>query len=247
MAGRKQSAAGESGGTRTRAGGWKALARYVPPVLVLAAIVLALTHYRDVSVESIVNAAPKNTALAVLILLGLYAVKSVTVIFYLKILYVAAGILFPLPLALAVNAAGTAIDFTIPYWIGRCSGAAAAQRMLDRYPRLRKLHELRGKSDFLFAVLTRAVDMLSADPLSIYLGATGMPYGTFLLGGVTGMIPAIILATVLGDAAREPGSPQFWWAVGIYAAVLLLSGAAFLIWKRKNGKQNEKAPQGERP
>jgi uncharacterized membrane protein YdjX (TVP38/TMEM64 family) len=235
MAKNRQSAGGdESKKARRKAGDWNAIARYAPLVLILAAVVAALTHYKDVSVESIVNAAPRNTALAVIILLGLYAVKSVTVVFYLKILYAAAGLLFPLPLALAVNVAGTAIDFSIPYWVGRHSGADAAKKLLEKYPKLQKLRDLRGKSDFLFAMLARAIGIISADPLSMYFGAVGMPYSKFLLGGLTGMIPAIVLATVLGDAARKPGSPQFWWAVGIYAFVLAVSFTAFFIWKKKN-------------
>jgi uncharacterized membrane protein YdjX (TVP38/TMEM64 family) len=86
----------------------------------------------------------------------------------------------------------------------------------------------------MFSLLIRAIALISADPLSMYLGATRMPYAPFLFGGICGMIPAIILATVLGDAVRVPGSPQFWWALGIYAVVLAGAGFGFWVWKRKS-------------
>ena len=69
---------------------------------------------------------------------------------------------------------------------------------------------------------------------SMYLGATRMPYAPFLFGGICGMVPAIVLATVLGDAVRVPGSPQFWWAIGIYAVVLAGAGFGFWEWKRRS-------------
>lgn len=213
---------------------WKVLSRCAPLVPVLAAIVLAIVFRKQLTVETIVNAAPKSRFLTVLVLLGLYAAKSLTVVFYLKALYVASGLLLPLPLALVVNVLGTAIDFTIPYWIGRCSGAEMADRLLARYPKLAHIHEIRARNNFMFSLLIRAIALISADPLSMYLGATRMPYAPFLFGGICGMIPAIILATVLGDAVRVPGSPQFWWALGIYAVVLAGAGFGFWVWKRKS-------------
>ena len=227
-----------------RAWNWKALARRAPLLPVLAAIVLAIVYRDRISVDTIVNAAPESQALTALVLLGLFALKSITVVFYMKAIYVAAGLLLPMPLALAVNVLGTAIDFTIPYWIGRCSGADMADKLLKNHPKLAHIHEIRAKNDFLFALLIRAIAIISADPLSMYLGATRMPFAPFLFGGLCGMVPAIILATVLGDAVRIPGSPQFWWAVGIYAVVLLGAGLAFWLWKRKN-ERGGAAPQAK--
>ena len=64
-----------------------------------------------------------------LVLLALFAVKSVTIVVYGALLYAASGILFPLPAALAVNLLGTIIMITIPYLIGSASGSEAIRRI----------------------------------------------------------------------------------------------------------------------
>ena len=58
---------------------WKVLSRCAPLVPVLAAIVLAIVFRKQLTVETIVNAAPKSRFLTVLVLLGLYAAAAVAV------------------------------------------------------------------------------------------------------------------------------------------------------------------------
>ncbi|MCC8357390.1 MAG: hypothetical protein LJU34_06055, partial [Oscillospiraceae bacterium] len=79
----------------------------------------------NVTGDTILSFTPENLWLAALVFMGLYAIKSVVVVIYLKLLYVASGLVFPLPIALAVNIVGTALEMTLPYLFGlyRCQRA----------------------------------------------------------------------------------------------------------------------------
>lgn len=61
---------------------------------------------------------------------ALFAVKSLSIFLYSGLLYAASGILFPLPVAIAVNIAGTAVMVSIPYWLGKRLGSQAVQYIL---------------------------------------------------------------------------------------------------------------------
>ena len=65
----------------------------------LGAALCLLMHRDELTVEKIVNFTPKNPALAILIILFLYALKGISMPIYGGILYAASGIIFPLPTA----------------------------------------------------------------------------------------------------------------------------------------------------
>lgn len=81
----------------------------------LAIIAICLLHKDEFTLEGILNYTPRQPALAVLLLWALFAVKSLSIFLYSGLLYAAGGILFPLPVAIAVNVAGTAVMVSLPY------------------------------------------------------------------------------------------------------------------------------------
>ena len=71
--------------------------------------------YRDrFSVESVLRASPQNMPLAALFMLLLVALKSISVFIYCGILFIASGIIFPLPAAILVNLLGAAVMVSLP-------------------------------------------------------------------------------------------------------------------------------------
>lgn len=86
------------------------------------AIVGACVLKRDAfTLEGILSYTPRQPLLAALLLLALFAVKSLSVFLYSGFLFAASGILFPLPAAIAVNLAGAAVMVSLPYWLGKAS------------------------------------------------------------------------------------------------------------------------------
>ena len=175
--------------------------------------------------KTLADWSPESPLLAALFLIALYAVKSMTVFFPLVVLYLAAGLLFPLPAALLVNLLGLAVCCTAPWLVGRFSAADTLERLRRKYPKLETVERLRRENRLLFALLTRAVGVLPGDVVSLYLGASGTPYGTYLSAGLLGGLPRIACATVLGGALWQPGSGRFWLSLAAGGALTALCGA----------------------
>lgn len=94
--------------------------RYALPLLILAVGAAALWPVRHaLTAETIAALSPRQTFLAASFLVGLYALKSLSICFPMSALTAAGGLLFPFPLALAVNLCGTAVAQTIPFFLGR--------------------------------------------------------------------------------------------------------------------------------
>ena len=115
------------------------LAKGVLALVWLIILAVCLLHREDLTLERILTYTPAKPLLAAAVLLAFFAVKSLRVFLYSGILYIAAGILFPLPAAIAVNVLGTAVMVTLPYFLGRALGSRAVQDILRRWPKATSL------------------------------------------------------------------------------------------------------------
>lgn len=87
-------------------------------IIIWAAIILVfLIKRKDITVEGILNDTPENPIWAVFMMLGLFALKSLSIVIYSGILYVINGILFPLPAAIIMNICGSAVMVMLPHMI----------------------------------------------------------------------------------------------------------------------------------
>ena len=209
--------------------------------IVWAAIILVAVLNRDkLTVAGILQFTPKNLWLAALVILGLFALKSISMVLYSGILFMADGILFPLPIAILVNVLGAAIMLSIPYLIGNRMGASAVAYIKGKYPKAEKLSAYRTENDFLFAFILRIIGVVPCDIASLYMGAVQVAYPKYLLGGLLGILPTMILYPIMGMGIKDIHAPQFWIALSI--KVLLMCGAAAgrLLYRRKRKQAEER-------
>ena len=78
-------------------------AKALPLLLILLVILFFGQNLDKITVEDILRYTPQNLLLAALVLVGAYAVKSLSVVFPLLALYASAGVLFPPPVAILVK------------------------------------------------------------------------------------------------------------------------------------------------
>lgn len=158
--------------------------------------------------------------------MGLYALKSLSVCFPMSALTAAGGLLFPFPLALAVNLCGTGVAQTIPFFLGRRE-QGGLEALAERIPRVAGVCRAQAENPWLSVFLLRLAGASPGDVVSLYLGASGTPYGTYLSAGLLGGLPRDCCATVLGGALWQPGSGRFWLSLAAGGALTALSG---VIW-----------------
>ena len=208
----------------------------------LAIIAVCLLHKDEFTLEGILSYTPRQPILAAAMLWALFAVKSLSIFLYSGLLYAASGILFPLPVAITVNIAGTAVMVSIPYWLGKKLGSQAVQYILHRFPKSAMLHDLRGGSDFFFVLIVRLLGILSADVVSGYMGAVGVRYKDYLPACLLGFLSACILFPIMGMSLSDIRSPQFLMAASIQLAEMLISCVTFHFYRRKHAAHENKIP-----
>lgn len=222
---------------RRLAGALLAITKIAPPVIILGLVIFCILFRDSLNAQTILHYTPDNLWLAALVLLAFYAVKSLSVVFPLLALYVCAGLLFPVPLALLINLLGLFVCISLPYGLARFAGADLVDKLQKRYPKIARLNELQQGSELFFAFFLRVVGVLPGDVVSMVLGAAGMTYWKYVLGSLLGMLPGMMAATIAGSAVSDPTSPVFLVTVSI---TVLLSAGSFLFWRRQERKRQRR-------
>lgn len=207
----------------------------LPLMVCMILIVLFLASGNDITVQTVLNYTPESPIAAAIVILLLYALKSVSFVFPIAVLQIAAGHLFQTPVALLINFFGRAITLSIPYWIGRFSGSDMINSLQGKYPKIKEISDKQGQNPVFISFLLRTFCFLPGDAVSLYLGATRIPFPYYLMGGVMGTTLGVVLATILGSSITEPGSPAFWLSASLMASIAIIS-VIFYLRNRKNAK-----------
>lgn len=209
-------------------------ARNIVLILIWVGIIaICFIHRKELTAEGIARYTPKNPWLAAIAMLALFALKSLSIVIYSGLLYAANGILFPLPVAIVLNLIGTVIMVSLPYQIGRRTGASAVDEIRAKYPKAEAIHDLRSQNDFLFSFLVRMV-RLPGDVASLYMGAIHVEYKKYLLGSLLGMLPHTITYPIMGMSIQDIHSPKFIISLCAEIAYILVTSAAYILYRKKN-------------
>ena len=193
-----------------------------------------------ITAEGIVGLVPQNSWLSAIILLMLFAVKSVSVVIYSGILYAASGILFSLPIAIIINIIGTVIMVTIPYLIGRKAGTPLLERLVAKKPKLAIIRDFPSQNDLFVSFFVCIVGCLPGDLVCMYLGADRLNYTRYLIGSVLGSMSAVISFAVMGMNADDITSPGFLISLGIEFLLMVGSIVFGLVFSKRRKRNSEK-------
>lgn len=208
--------------------------RLLPLLCMGAAILLFLTRWKNLTVDDFLSYTPSEPLLAMLFLWLAFAVKSLSIMFPVMLLFAVSGRLFPLPVALLVNTVGIAITLTLPYLIGRFSGKDLTEKLMVKYPKLKQFRAMRSKSGLFFAFIIRAIGVLPCDVVSLYLGNTRLNYYEYIIGGVLGFMPDLICASIVGMKISDVSSPWFWGTIAVNITVCVVSMLGYRRYLKKH-------------
>ena len=211
-------------------------------LLMWAAFIVFCWFHRDrISVDGMLRVTPRSEVLAVVMMMGLFALKSASVVIHSGLVYALSGILFPLPAAVAVNLLGTVLMASLSYGAGRRLGGEGIDEFVSRNRNAELLYRFRRNNAFVCTALTRFVNLLPFDVVSACFGATETPFLPYMLGTLAGMAASCVLFPLIGAYIVTPGSPRFLAPAILEAAILLAGLLALLIVNRREGKDTEAA------
>lgn len=181
------------------------LLRVLPPVLTVLLVVVCLVVGSRISWSNLLTYTPPNLLLAAVGILALYAVKSLSVVFPLSVLYIACALWFGRWGGLMMCYLGLTVSCTLPYLIGRRFGAGVVEHLIRKYPRLDKLYQAGSSNQVMLSYLLRIVTVLPGDFCSLFLGACSVSYPRYLLGSMLGLSPLMIVhGAAGGHGGAEP-------------------------------------------
>ncbi len=217
--------------------------RKLLPLLVMlliagGAVAFILTR-GSIGVQELLAWSPENKWLAALAALAAYALKSQTVVVPYALIATAVGLIFDLPAALAVNTLGSVVCISLPYLTGRGSDGVLVDALLARQPRMRAFYEANRRHLFLVSLVLRVAN-LSNDILGLIFGSLKMKYWEYLLSSLVGILPAMVLYTVLGNDL-DPFSAPVLICFGVDVASI---AAAFLLLRARGGKKADNKTDG---
>ena len=212
------------------------LFKFIILALWLAVILTCLFYSKDITVEKIIAFTPENKLAAAGIMMLLFALKSLSVVVYSGILFAALGVMFELPYALTLAVCGSAVIASLPYFIGRKLGAGQIERLDKKYPKLSIIKAMRTSNVFMFVLLTRLLGVLPFDIVSIYMGAAGIKFKSYILGSVLGMLQLSIPMTVMGYALEDPDSPTFIASAAVQLGISVVSFIGMAVFVKKTKK-----------
>ncbi len=206
----------------------------LPLIACIIFIVLFLASGNDITVQTVLSYTPDSPFAAAIVILLLYALKSVSFVFPIAVLQIAAGHLFQTPAALFINFTGRAVTLSIPYWIGRFSGSDMINNLQEKYPKIKEIFDRQGRNPVFISFLLRTFCFLPGDAVSLYLGAARIPFPYYLTGGILGTTLGVVLATILGSSITDPASPAFWLSASLMAFTAVIS---FIFYLRNSKKE----------
>ena len=132
---------------------------------------------------------------------------------------------------------GLAITLTIPFILGRWSGAEEMEYIKKKYPKIEKVIEMQERNEFLASFVIRLIGWFPCDVLSFYFGACKTNYLKYITSALLGCSIGVITNTLLGDVILNPFSWQF---IVLLLIKIAISASVIAITYRVNKGKNSK-------
>ncbi|MBQ3007420.1 MAG: nucleoside hydrolase [Clostridia bacterium] len=217
--------------------------RIIVSVLIIALIIWKYDEFKNIDIRALIEASSGVVA-AVASILGIYLLKSLVFVVPASLIYIAVGLAFPTHWAILINAVGILIEISATYLFGIIMGGPYVVNKLKKIKYGDKILELHGKNKLSAIFAIRFLPVFPIDIVSLFLGAVRMKFLPYVLLSLGGILPRVILFTILGDGLYDYVPMQKLAAI---AAVLL--PVALVIWvvryamkSKKNEEENEKGP-----
>lgn len=177
-------------------------------------------------VITFINESPKR---GLLVLIGLYSLKSVTFVIPVALLFIASGAFLPLIQAIILTYALIAIEFSLTFVIGRRLGQDKVSSFLSKNKKTQKLLSMNLEEGFLMTLILRIVPNPSVDFISLLLSTTNVTYKTFILASLIGISPSLLTYIFIGEAIWDPLSTAFIFPLIIR---MVLSIGTYVYYKK---------------
>lgn len=171
----------------------------------MAIFVLAVVNYeklKNIDVRALVEGS-SSLLLAVFTLWGVYLVKSVLFIIPASLIYISTGMAFSPLTASLISLVGIIIEVTLTYFLGLFLGGDYVNKLLAKSKGGRKILDMKINDNFPAFLVIRALPVFPIDFVSLFWGASKAKFPRYFLASVIGIMPRVVLFTILGDGIYD--------------------------------------------
>ncbi|HHU52216.1 MAG TPA: TVP38/TMEM64 family protein [Firmicutes bacterium] len=202
-------------------------------VFAVSAIIVILffaRYFKELSVQSLLDFTPESPALAALVFLGLYCLKAFVLFIPLTVLYLGAGVLFPVGWAFVLTYFCLIVESSIGFFLGRRLGRKRVRALLSHSERGRKLLDFSNNNSILSCFIIRMIPGPPIEVTNMFIGTTGIKFFPFIVGTLLGYTPGMIPFILFGGAMSQPLALKYLLpcALGIMAVFGL---AGIYLWR----------------
>ncbi|MCL1991317.1 MAG: VTT domain-containing protein [Defluviitaleaceae bacterium] len=190
----------------------------------------------------IVDFAQVSGGFIILIFMGLYLLKPFFMFIPLPALYMAAGLVFSIWMAIFMTVGGLFLALTSGYYLGKWLGQQKVNDYLAKHEKVHFFLEGCNKRFSSFCFIYRMLP-LPFDLFNIACGASKAPFWQYVIVSLLGLSVAMMPYILVGTYVTTPLSLAFLLPFGVSLA---FSGCLFIWYQKKIGDRFDAPRVGER-
>lgn len=176
-------------------------AKVAVAAVILTVVILNYDTLTNLDVRAIVEGASSVYA-AIAIILGIFFAKSLLFVIPASLIYLSVGMAFSPLTAILVSFAGISIEVIATYLLGLFLGGDTVNKLLSKSKNGQKLLKMDITNKFSVLFVARFTG-LPIDFTSLFLGASKCNIFRYYFASVLGIMPRVIIFTLLGDTVYE--------------------------------------------
>ena len=180
----------------------KALIRVAVAMIIFVIAVMNYDRLKNIDVRALVDAS-SSMAIAVITIWGVYLTKAILFIIPASLIYISIGMAFPPLTASLISLIGIIIEVTATYFLGRFLGGDYVNKQLEKTKAGKKILDMKLNDSFLALLPIRALPVFPIDFVSLFWGASKCSFFRYFFASVIGIMPRVVLFTILGDGIYD--------------------------------------------
>lgn len=181
------------------------LLAFLRAAIAMVIFVVAVINYeklKNIDVRAIVESA-SNITIAILTIWGVYLVKSVLFIIPASLIYISVGMAFSPITACLISLVGIILEVTVTYFLGLFLGGDYVNKLLEKSKGGKKILDMKFNDNFPAFLVIRALPVFPIDFVSLFWGASKAKFFRYFAASVIGIMPRVVLFTILGDGIYD--------------------------------------------
>lgn len=181
-----------------------------------------------------------------LIIIGVSVVKSFALVFPPAVILSIAGYMLPnCFLALGVNIISVFLSLSIPYFLGRFTGAGMVDTLSEKFKAIKKIDDFAGTNEIKLTAVFKFAGLLPGDLSGLLFGAMNISYKNYMIGANLGNLPLVFAYTLFGCVLKNVGEAPWVVAIPVIIIVVFLLIASLITKKMIADNKKKQAPTAD--